>query len=118
MAGKPVKTIDIPAGEAVDLDWGPSSGVKLQDFRSNIKAGQTWFDVTLTRAKNPSHHHDRHDRSTGKPGPGRDVAGDRMPWMNAQPADQHLVLLPGTGSIDIAFSPASRYVHLSSIRQT
>ena len=50
LAGKTAKKIDIPAGEAVDLEWG-SSGVKLGDFRRDIKAGQTWFTVTLTFEK-------------------------------------------------------------------
>ena len=50
LAGKPVKRIDIPAGESVDLEWGRASEVKLDDFRGDVKAGQTWFDITITFA--------------------------------------------------------------------
>ena len=50
MAGKPVKKIDIPAGQDVDLESG-GSGVKLTDFQRDIKAGQTWFPITLTFEK-------------------------------------------------------------------
>jgi copper(I)-binding protein len=49
MAGRSVKKIDIPAGQDVDLESG-GSGVKLTDFRRDIKAGQTWFPITLTFA--------------------------------------------------------------------
>lgn len=52
LAGKTAKKIDIPAGEAVDLESG-SSGVKLDDFRRDIKAGQTWFTITLIFEKTP-----------------------------------------------------------------
>jgi copper(I)-binding protein len=52
LAGKTVKKIDIPAGEAVDLESG-SSGVKLDDFEHDIKAGQTWFTITLIFEKTP-----------------------------------------------------------------
>jgi copper(I)-binding protein len=51
LAGKPVKKIDIPAGKSVNLEFGQGSGVKLDGFREDIRAGQTWFDVTLTFAK-------------------------------------------------------------------
>ena len=50
MVGKSVKKIDIPAGQDVDLESG-GSGVKMTDFRRDIKAGQTWFPITLTFAK-------------------------------------------------------------------
>src|SRR5215218_9832111 len=39
MGGKSVKKIDIPAGEEVNLESG-TSGIKLNGFRGDIKAGQ------------------------------------------------------------------------------
>jgi copper(I)-binding protein len=50
ISGKSVKKIDIPAGEDVDLESG-GSGVELTDFQHDIKAGQTWFAITLTFEK-------------------------------------------------------------------
>jgi copper(I)-binding protein len=52
LAGKPITRIDIPAGEELDLEAG-GSGVKLDDFRRDIAAGQTWFTVTLNFEKSP-----------------------------------------------------------------
>ena len=50
LAGRSVKRIEIPTGEEVDLELG-GSGVKLDNFQSDIRAGQTWFPVTLTFEK-------------------------------------------------------------------
>lgn len=52
LGGKSVKKIDIPAGEEVDLESG-TTGVKLDGFRGDIEAGQTWFDITLIFEKTP-----------------------------------------------------------------
>ena len=49
-AGKPVSRIDLPAQQAVDLEWGNGTGVQLEHFRRTIQPGQ-WFSVTFSFAK-------------------------------------------------------------------